>query len=51
MERDEFIGLANSAALEYASSCVVDPEEHQDAVDVIADDFEEGAIWAYSVLK
>lgn len=51
MEANEFVNLASEAALEYANECVMDPEEHQDAVDAIATDFEEGAAWAYSVLE
>lgn len=51
METEEFLNLAGNAALEYANKCIIDPEEHQDSVDAVATDFEEGAIWAYSILK
>lgn len=46
----EFQDLMFNAADEYAEDCVFNPEDHPDAVEAIATDFEEGANWAYQLL-
>lgn len=50
MNKEEFIKLIKKYAKEYAYCTVVEPEEHQDAVDTIIYDYTSGALKAYELL-
>lgn len=51
LSREEFIKEIEKAADDYARGCVMDADEHEDAVDAIASDFIEGAMKAYELLR
>lgn len=50
MNKEEFLKLIKEGAKEYAHCTVVNPEEHQDAVDTIIYDYTSGALKAYELL-
>lgn len=50
MNKEEFLKLIKEGAKEYAHCTVVNPEEHQDAVDIIIYDYTSGALKAYELL-
>lgn len=50
MNKEEFLKLIKECAKEYAHCTVVNPEEHQDAVDTIIYDYTSGALKAYKLL-
>lgn len=50
MNKEEFIKLIKKYAKEYTYCTVVEPEEHQDAVDTIIYDYTSGALKAYELL-
>lgn len=50
MDKEEFLKLIKEGAKEYAHCTVVNPEEHQDAVDTIIYDYTSGALKAYKLL-
>lgn len=50
MNYEEFVEAIEKAADDYAKGCVMDADEHEDAVDAIASDFIEGAMKAYELL-
>lgn len=51
MTLDEFINTMESQGMEYAKKSVLDPDDHMDAVQAIADDYLEGAIDAWYLLN
>lgn len=50
MTKEEFISAIEDLATKYANSVVYEPEEHEDAVASITDDYLEGAYAAYELL-
>lgn len=50
MNKEEFLELIKKNAIEYAYCTVVEPEEHQDAIDTIIYDYTSGALKAYELL-
>lgn len=50
MNKEEFLKLIKEDAKEYAHCTIVDPKEHQDAVDTIIYDYTSGALKAYELL-
>lgn len=50
MDKEEFLELIKKIAKEYAYCTVVEPEEHQDAIDTIMYDYTSGALKAYELL-
>ena len=50
MTKEEFISAIEDSAMEYANSVVYEPEEHEDAIASIVDDYLEGACAAYDLL-
>lgn len=50
MTKEEFGKLMTENAVAYATESVVDPEEHDDAVEAIITDYIEGGLKAYELL-
>lgn len=50
MNKEQFIEEIRKYSREHAMSCVVDPEEHLDAVEAIEYDYIEGAIKAFEII-
>lgn len=51
MNYEEFVKTIEKDAEQYAKSCVCDADEHDDAVEVIAADYIEGAMRAFEILN
>ena len=51
MTWNEFVNTMESQGMEYARKSVLDPDNHMEVVQAIADDYLEGAIDAWNLLK
>lgn len=50
MTKEEFGRLISENAVAHATESVIDPEDHDDAVEAIIADYIEGALKAYELL-
>ena len=50
MTKEEFGRLMTENDVEYATKSVIDPEDHDDAVEAIIADYIEGGLKAYELL-